>query len=151
MKEIKRIISLFEEMYDGTPWIDVNLKDTFTKISAAQASAKVLPGRNSIWEIVNHVISWREHVLARLQGKQVKHPETNYFSPVTNTSAAEWKKTLKRLENSQRKWLRFLKKLKDANLHKTYSDNPQTYYKLIQAIMHHDVYHLGQIVLLAKK
>ena len=151
MKETQRIAALFEDLYDGTPWVDVTIAGTLKNISAKKAAAKPSPNRNSIWEIVNHVISWRDHALVRMQGKQMKQSETNYFSPVANTSAAEWKRTLKKFETSQRNWMRFLKTFKDADLGKTYSDNPQTYYKLIQGIIQHDVYHLGQIVLLAKK
>ena len=151
MKETQRIASLFEELYDGTPWIDVSIAVTLKKITAEEAAAKVLPNRNSIWEITNHLINWREHALARLQGKKVKHPETNYFSPATNTSAAEWKLTQKIFKNSQRKWILFLKKFKSADLGKKYPYGKQTYYRLILGIIQHDVYHLGQIVLLSKK
>ena len=63
MKEMKRITKLLDDIYDGSPWIDVNLTATLKKLSAVQAAKKVAPQWNTIWEIVNHLINWRLNVL----------------------------------------------------------------------------------------
>ena len=55
MKEAERIIKLFEDLYNGSPWIDVNIVDTLKNITTNQAANKIIAERNSIWEIVNHV------------------------------------------------------------------------------------------------
>ncbi|HET6225539.1 MAG TPA: DinB family protein [Bacteroidia bacterium] len=107
MKETQRIIHLFEKGYDGSPWIDVNLVDVLQGISAEQALKKLTPAANSIWEITNHVISWRENVLQRIQGFEIKTPAHNYFVPVKKGSASDWKDTLKRLATTQKEWLQF--------------------------------------------
>lgn len=150
MKETQRLKKSFEDLYEGDPWIDINLLGTLRKLSATKASRKLTPETNSIWEIVNHLIQWRENVLLRIQGTVITTPPHNYFTPVTTMTAAAWKKTLERLEASQQTWLKYLDKLNPASLNKTYPGNNMTYYEHIQGILQHDAYHLGQIVLLMK-
>src|SRR5438477_3200529 len=101
MKETERIFKLFEDLYDGSPWIDSTLKGTLEPLTAEQAMKKILPNRNSIWEIVNHIISWRQTVLFRLQEKEVSVPDNNYFEPVMDISETAWRKTKQQLQESQ--------------------------------------------------
>ena len=150
MKEIKRIAKLLDDIYRGSSWIDVNLTETLSKISAEQAAKKVAPQWNTTWEIVNHLISWRLNVLQRIQDKVIASPPNNYFVPVNDVSAKAWQDTLKKLEDSQQQWMLVLKKFKKNKMEKVYPNNGMSYYEHIQGIIQHDAYHLGQIVLLAK-
>lgn len=151
MKENERIIKLFEDLYDGHPWIDVTLLPNLKKLTAKQAAKRIYADWNTIWEIVNHTISWRETVLLRIQGKSIKSPSHNYFLPVTDTSAAAWRTTLEQLELSQQLWIAFLQNFKEADFEKMYRANKLTYYEHIHGILHHDAYHLGQIVIMSKR
>lgn len=151
MKETERLHKLFEDLYAGDPWLDVTLVGTLAKLSAQQAAHKPDPNWNSIWEIANHIISWRENVLERVQGKTIKTPENNYFTYVIDTSDIAWQLTLKRLHDSQEAWLSFLSELQDDTLEKNYPANNHSYAHHIHGIIQHDAYHLGQIVLLAKQ
>lgn len=128
----------------------MTLTGTLKNIPAEQAAKKMAPGRNSIWEIVNHLISWRLNVLQRVQGKVITTPGNNYFAAVKDVSETAWKKTLKELDNSQEQWLDLLKKFDRGDFEKVYPNNKMTWYEHIQGILQHDAYHLGQIVLLTK-
>jgi uncharacterized damage-inducible protein DinB len=150
MKETKRIIHLFEKGYNGSPWIDVNLVDTLRSVTPEQALKKIKPTSNSIWEITNHIISWRKTVLKRVQGEVIKTPSHNYFIKVKSGSKADWKKTLDELAATQKDWIKFLKSFKKSKLEEVYEPNGMNYYEHIQGILQHDVYHLGQIVMLTK-
>ncbi len=150
MKETKRISGLFENLYEGNPWIDVTIKETLAKITANVAATHTFNEGNSIWQIVNHIISWRINVLKRVQGKVIKTPDNNYFEKIIDNSESAWKKTLKKLEDSQTQWLRFLENLDPDTFSKIYPNNQMNYYEHIHGILQHDAYHLGQIVLLAK-
>lgn len=150
MKETQRIIKLIEDAYNGSPWIDISLLPVLKTISAEQAATKVSPKWNTIWEIVNHIISWRENVLKRVQGEVIKTPADNYFVAVKDTSSNAWANTLEKLEASQRNWINFLPHFKEKDFEKIYPNNGLSYYEHIHGIIQHDIYHLGQIVLLAK-
>jgi len=150
MSEIKRVSRLLSELYDGSPWIDVNLVDSLSSITAKQAASHIRPGMNSIWEITNHLIKWRENVLERLNGKVIKSPAHNYFLPVKNQSDKAWTDTLRKLAASQEKWMLRMKTIKSSDFKTIYPVNRLTYYEHIQGIIQHDAYHLGQINLLKK-
>ena len=151
MQEVSRIIKLFRDLYDGHPWLDVTLLTTLQKITPAEAAARISPGFNSIWEIVNHLVQWRLNVLERVRGNVIITPGDNYFEPVKDISSDSWINTLKDLEDSQMQWLSFLEGLGESDLKKVYPNNNMTYYEHIHGILQHDAYHLGQISLLAKK
>ncbi len=150
MKETERIIELFADLYDGQPWIAVNITDNLKNLSAEKAARKLTPRHNSIWEIVNHLVAWRDNALQRVQGVAMKTPADNYFKPVADTSEAAWQETLQALKTSQEQWVAFLRNFDETDFEKKYKPNSLSYYKHIHGIIQHDAYHLGQIVLLAK-
>lgn len=148
MKETKRIASLFEKLYEGSPWIDVNIKDTLSSLNAKKAAKKVSPGLNSIWEIVNHLIAWRQNVLQRVNGKVIITPASNYFEAIEDTGEANWQHTLGIFEQTQKDWLQFLNSFITGEFENIYPNNGMTYYEHIHGIIQHDAYHLGQVRIL---
>ena len=150
MKETERITELFEDLYNGNPWIDVTIVGTLKNITASQAANKVSQNWNSIWQIVNHLINWRENVLQRLSGQIIESPANNYIEDITDASENAWSATIQHLEETQQKWRNFLRNFDEGDFEKVYPANNGSYYKHIHGIIQHDAYHLGQVVLLAK-
>jgi uncharacterized damage-inducible protein DinB len=151
MEENRRIAKLFQDLYNGDPWLDVTIKATLSRLTAAEAAARVMDKCNTIWEIVNHLIAWRKTVKARIMGHTIKSPDNNYFQEIRDTSDQAWSRTLQEFDASQDEWVEFLLKLNDADLQKPYLSGQMTNYDLILGINQHDAYHLGQIVILAKQ
>ena len=48
MKETERISKLFEDLYDGHPWIDVNILPNLKKLTAKQAAKRLYSDWNTI-------------------------------------------------------------------------------------------------------
>lgn len=151
MEENQRIVSLFEKLYDGEPWIDVPIRGTLHRISAVQAAHRPLPNCNTIWEIVNHLIDWKKNVLQRVKGHITESPANNYISPIEDVSEEAWDETLKRFDAVQKEWTEFLKDIDTQSYDTVYPGNQWTYYEHILGVLQHDAYHLGQIVILAKQ
>lgn len=150
MKETERIIKLFDDLYQGNPWLDVTFMDTLKNMTAEQAANKMKPGWNSVWEVLNHLIAWRLAILERIEGHEIKSPENNFFSPVTDQSVSAWTKTLENLEDSQKKWVNYLRDFSADRFDQVPDTRPFTRYELIHGILQHDAYHLGQIRILSK-
>lgn len=150
MSESKRISNLYQSIYNGNPWLEVNLTKTLENVNAEQAYRKINPNLNTIWEIVNHLIQWRRNILNRVQGEIITTPDHNYFVPVLDPSEAAWEQSLQNLAKSQKAWNVFFEDFDDAHLEKIYTSNGRTFYEHIHGIIQHDVYHLGQIVILKK-
>lgn len=150
MSESKRISNLYQSLYDGVPWLEVTLANTLENVTAEEAYRKINPKLNTIWEIVNHLIQWRRNILRRVQGETVVTPDHNYFVPVLDPSEAAWEQSLQNLSKSQEAWNTFFEEFDDTDFEKIYEHNNHTYYEHIHGIIQHDVYHLGQIVILKK-
>src|SRR6185503_17215753 len=144
MKEQQQLIKLITNLFDGSPWIDVNIVNTLDEITAKEAATKPFPHFNSIWEIVNHIISWRETVLKRVNGENIESPDDNYFSFIRDRSENSWQKTKERFRDSQVIWLKAIKKFKSKDLDAKHDFSTFSNYELILAILQHDAYHLGQ-------
>lgn len=145
-----RIYSLFEDMYDGEPWLGVSIVPSLSGLTADQAAARPFDNCNTIWEIVNHMILWRGNVLMRLDDLALETPENNYIQKVVDTSAESWIATLMALEKSQKEWKSYLEEVTEEDFKKIYEPNKMDYYKHAHGILQHDAYHLGQIILLLK-
>lgn len=150
MAENLRMVKLFKDLFDGDPWLDVTTLGTLQGVTAQKAARKPSAVSNSIWETVNHVISWREVVLGRIHGDPANTPSHNYFLAVEDISEKAWQETLQKLEKTQQAWLDFLESVTDEKLSQRYLDSDYTIYDLIFGILQHDAYHLGQLTLLAK-
>jgi uncharacterized damage-inducible protein DinB len=148
MKENEKLKKLFRDHFNGDPWIDVSIAGSLKDIKAADA-AKRLYGLNSIWQIVHHMTCWRETLLERLRGALIPSPADNYFTPVSDPSAKAWTQALTRLKISQKNILLYLQKeWKDAD--QKPGSSPYSRYELIQGLLQHDAYHLGQVLLIKK-
>ncbi len=150
MKEQDQVIKLFSDQFEGTPWIDVNILSTLEVITAKEAATKPFPDFNSIWEIVNHMIRWRETVLQRIQGENISSPDDNYFSFIRDRSETEWRKTLEHFGKLNTLWVNEIKKIKRKDLDAKHEFSAFSNYELMHGILQHDAYHLGQIRLLKK-
>lgn len=148
--ETERLRHELIQLYNGDPWIEVQLKQTLSGISAEKAAKRIAEGRNSIWEILNHMIEWRRMLLKRLTGNILPAPEDNFIREISDQTEESWKHTNKELEGTQQEWINFLDELSDEDLEKVYPGNGRSYYYHIQGLLQHDAYHLGQIVLLSK-
>ena len=103
--EVRRLKKEFSNLYNGDPWLDVTLKQTLQGISAEKATKRIAGDRNSIWEILNHLIEWRRMLLKRMSGNIIAVPEDNFIREVSDTSEAAWRQTLAELEKTQQEWL----------------------------------------------
>lgn len=150
MTESLRIRKLFEDLYNGRPWLEVTLMEKLEGLSAEQAQKQLFPGWNSAWQIARHLAKWRTEVLRRMQGEITVSPEDNYLGPLADRSEDAWREALAELRETQDQWLRFLETFNEADFEKVYPGNGKTFYEHILGIIQHDAYHLGQISLLIK-
>jgi hypothetical protein len=94
--------------------------------------------RKSVWQIVEHMIFWREVVLARMDGASTPSDaerETKNLAQITDRSEAAWADTRRRFEDT----------------HRRIGDAVRTRYEVAAPAMWllpHDSYHIGQVAYL---
>ena len=150
--EIARITYLLEQTYSGNPWHGSSISHTLENVAASQATARPIPHCHTIAELVRHVTAWRTFALEKLRGNagyDMATPEQDW-PPVGAINATGWQQILAELSASQGQLLETLSLIKDEKLLETVPGREYNFYFLLHGVIQHDLYHLGQIVLLRK-
>ncbi len=155
--EIDRIIDELNREYSGDPWHGWPLKHILAGVTAGQARARPLAGAHSIFEIVLHMIGWKDEVRRRLSGAPAAEPEQGDWPAAGHPSPEGWRAALERLDASHDALLTAVRAMPESQLLAPTNDPRDkttgtgvSYYVLLHGIVQHDVYHSGQIALLKK-
>jgi uncharacterized damage-inducible protein DinB len=145
--ETEKITSLLKRTFERGAWHGPSVKEVLKGIDGDLA-LKRLTNTHSIIELVAHMTSWRRYVINRLQGNNsfTVGDDTNF--PKRN----DWNNVLAELEESQQHLLELIEKFPVYKLSELVpvSEQNYTYYTLLNGIIHHDVYHAGQIMLIRR-
>jgi uncharacterized damage-inducible protein DinB len=145
MREVERIAKQLERTYSGEAWHGPSLRKVLEEVDAEAASARPIAGAHSIAEIAAHVLAWREEAVRRLEGNGGDVPARGNFP-----EPLEWGELLDALDRTQKSLVSAAAALDDAILDQKVKGRRETYYVLLQGIIHHDLYHAGQIAILKK-
>ena len=149
MNEINNILKQFTELQHSEHWLDINFKQALHDVNAAAAAKKITPETNCIWQLVNHIIYWRNIVVNRLNGNTSTPPFVDFLLPDT-LDETHWRQTLHDFEAAYHQLRSTVHNFKEDHLHRTSVKAGQTNYELLVGSLQHDAYHLGQIVLLKR-
>jgi uncharacterized damage-inducible protein DinB len=145
-------IRQLNDLYDGEPWYGDSLLDKLDAFSPEMAFAVPAPGVHSIAQIVAHMLVWRRVLIEHLKGNTQFRPEADSaedWNPPAKLKSKGWEKLLSELADNQQVLLDLLAAQSEAWLEKPYRDG-HTYRYLLEGVIQHDVYHIGQIGLLGK-
>jgi len=108
-----------------------------------------LPESHSIIELVAHMTAWRIFVIKKMQGDEVYKVTEEMNFP----AAANWPEALQALDKSQAELLATLEAFDSGKLHEIVPHGSYRYsfYTLLHGIIHHDLYHTGQIAIIRKQ
>lgn len=152
---ITAIIDQMEQIHQGKGWIGVNFENKVQGLSDIDFFAQV-KGMHSIAEIISHLTTWRVETILKIKTGE---------GSITDDDPRNWKSNedlrkvgkdeiLRKHAESLSKLLGLLKEKNDDFLNEIYYDTDfksnYRYDFLIQGMLQHDIYHLGQIALLIK-
>lgn len=158
MTEIERMTEQLQRTFSGDAWHGPSLRDVLKDITAEKAVTKPIPDGHSIWELTLHIAAWIGAVTKRLQENEyIKVPDEGDWPEVSDTSETAWHNTLDLLNQRQQALLEVVAQLTDDQLEKRLGEQREretgggvSVYVLLHGIIHHNLYHAGQIVLLKK-
>ena len=151
-KEIQYIAKQLQTSYDGEPWFGRAMKKILAEIDPAMSLQKPNE-QHSILELLYHIINWREFTISRLQAgndKTVQYFDEHDWKQLDHSDTSLWKKGLQLLEDSQELLLTLLANLPEDILNNQVADREYNYRFLLNGIIQHDIYHLGQIAYVKK-
>jgi len=137
---------------DGEPWYGESILTKLRDVSDEEAFTRPEERIHSIAELVAHMIYWRIPLVKRLEGdstyKGSMDSENNWTFP-DKLLAKGWEEILLELDNTQEKIVELLANQNEEWLKNTYAHN-YSYLDLVQGVLDHDIYHLGQIGIVKK-
>ena len=145
MQEIERIGKQLERPYSGDAWHGPSLRSVLEEVSSEAANARPIEGAHSIAELAAHILAWREETLRRLEGNGGDVPVAGDWP-----RPLEWSELLARLDRSHDALTKAVAALPEEVLDEKVKGRRESHYVLLQGMIHHDLYHAGQIAILKK-
>ena len=149
--ELKMYAALLNENFSGEPWFGRNIQVILGEINEEIASQKP-SGQHSILELLYHMINWRLFTISRLEksSSTIKSFEENDWQVLDHNDKSLWQKGIEQLNMTQHKLVYLLKSMNDEELQNPVHERDYENRTLINGIIQHDIYHLGQIAYIKK-
>lgn len=150
MSEIARIVSLIEQTFEGTPYYGPSLINTLERVNVELAIRKPPWSAHCIWELVLHITTELNYACQVINGTAGPWVEGKTTWPaIVDVSDIAWQKTVQELIKANRAFAQAVKQLDDSILDQQPIRVRGPYYLMLHGTMQHNVYHSGQISLLA--
>lgn len=145
MAEIRKIINTLKHTYEKDAWHGPAVKEALADIAEDAIHARI-GNSHSIIELVTHMTAWRNYVTEKLKGNDLFELSDEQNFP----KETDWSLALVNLEQSQNNLIQALEKTPDERLQQVVPNRKFKFYTMLHGIIHHDLYHIGQIMLLKK-
>lgn len=145
-KLIRNIILQLLDIQEGENWLDESFKKKIDHLPADQIFVRPIPELHSIGELISHLFVWRRASMDRLRGRETSLTMDSSENWRTNEELITigWAKLKSDFYQSTHQLIEILEDKDDSFLKKTYRDGYSFHY-LLEGLVHHDLYHLGQI------
>ena len=139
----KIIIKQLERVFNGPAWHGPSVVET---LDALKEESKNSSFKNShtIIELIGHMTTWRKFVIERLKGNS-EYAVSDEMNFPTSSDLAQ---TIQHLKNTQQELIDAIQSFPEDRLIEKVTDKEYSFQTMLHGILHHDLYHLGQIVLL---
>lgn len=146
---IKEIHSILDNVYQGPTWYGKSIHSTIKDIPVGKALLR-LEGSYNIAELISHMLAWRIYVIKLLEtGRHHPVSEVENFPTIEVMMMEEWTALIDHFDDSQ-KHLMNLIETRTIDLDAKVPEKPYRYREVLIGIIHHDIYHAGQLNLLSK-
>ena len=147
MSEVKFLRDQIETTFKGDSWHGPNLVKTLDGIDYAQAMKRPLGERHTIWELTDHMTFWLEEVRKSVQNKTNLDQSGDPW-PRMGATEDEWAQSVDRLEAAVNMLSDELINWTNADLAAKVPDSNYTFKQMLHGVIHHNLYHVGQINIL---
>ncbi len=148
---IRNLIRQLNEIQDGSRWFDQFIKDKINPLTAVDAFVRPLPQLHSVAEHISHMLEWRKECLLRFTGQRTDLMNSAEDWKDNHTlSIIGWEPLKQQFFESTTIFIQLLQDKDDHFLETIFLDTDYNYHYLVEGIIQHDLYHLGQIGLTIK-
>lgn len=151
-KEIQSIINNLQNILTGEPWYGRSVYTLLEETDPDKASVKPHQSGHSALELLYHMITWAEFALKRIEGDkeqdmaEFEKLDWRTIDPALHT----WKKGLADFKAIHSRIIELLQDKNDAFLKEKVDYRNYSFRFLLNGLMQHTIYHLGQIAYINK-
>ncbi len=143
---IENFVRQLNEIQEGSLWFDQSFKDKLENISDDDAFKKPIPSIHSVAEHVSHMLEWRKECILRYNGGKTELMESpDDWKGNAALQKIGWTTLKSALYHSTQDLINLIRNHDDEYLETRFRDTDYNFKYLMEGIIHHDVYHLGQI------
>ena len=153
---IQHIIQQYQEIQQGKPWIGSTYTSKMSQIDENDFFKRPIEDLHSIAEIISHLTLWRKETILKIQtgkGSKTDDCEENWLSN-DKLESLGWQYIKSEYDKTLTDLIDLLQSKDDTFLNEEYYDTDfKGYYSysfIINGMLHHDLYHLGQIGIIIK-
>ncbi len=136
----RELVQWWDEAFDEGVWWAA-WRRAVDGLTAEQAAWKPAPDRHSIWQLVNHMIFWRDYLVHRTRGgapATATELDRKSWQDPEDQSEAAWRQTVYRFVESHARA-------------RAVMDDPETPASPtpeldLRYLLFHDTYHIGQVM-----
>ena len=151
-KIVQHIIQHLQEVLEGSPWYGRPVYAILEEIHPAIVYTNP-PGSRSLIELLYHMITWSEFTLKRLEKDQQMDLKTfekidwREIDPAVHT----WENGMKQFWLANNAIIEILETKNDSFLQEKVDFREYNFNVLLNGLIEHHIYHLGQIAYLKKQ
>jgi uncharacterized damage-inducible protein DinB len=147
---VERIVKLLNAAFHGGAWHGPSALEVIKPVKPKQTEFK-LGNVHTIAELMYHMTSWRIFAIQKINGNaEYEIEEDKNFGKFGKIDEFELETLLMEMSLSHDELLSVLVDKNDDFLMETVPGAEYDYYTLLHGIIHHDLYHTGQIAVLKK-
>ncbi|MBC7948565.1 MAG: DinB family protein [Chitinophagaceae bacterium] len=151
-KEINSIIRNLENTLDGEPWFGRSIYALMREVDAAKASTKPNEQSHSMIELLYHMITWSQFALKRIEKDQVN--DMAAFEKLDwrdiDPQIHGWEDGLSEFIATHQEIIAILQTKTDEFLQEKVDYRNYNFRFLLNGLIQHNIYHVGQIAYLKK-
>lgn len=153
---LNQISKQLQDLQKEELWMGQNFEEKFAQISDLEAFSSPVAGIHSVAQIVAHLTAWKKDALLKIKegkGKLMDDHDENWPEN-DELKKLGWDKVRGDFDQVHQDLMEALNGHNDQLLHMKYHD--QDYKKeynmafMLEGLLHHDLYHLGQIGLIIR-
>ena len=155
--EITSLITQLIEVHEGRPWMGSSFDRKLGSLSNDEAFTTPGKQMHSVAQILAHLTFWREEGILKIVSGSGSKTDDDPDNWPSNEALMEmgWGTIKEKYDRSLSKLINLLAEREDDFLDQTYYDNDfkdvYPYRFLVHGMLHHDIYHLGQLGLIIKQ
>ncbi len=154
---IQHIIEQLKEIQEGKPWIGSTYKSKLEGIDSDLVFERPHPDLHSVADIISHMNLWRREAILKIEtgkGSKTDACEENWL-PENKLKAIGWTALKSEYDATLNRIISLLEEKEDSFLEVEYYDTDfkamYPYSFLLKGMLHHDIYHLGQLGIIIKR